>query len=362
MHAAVPASAVAALDVPSAHAHRRHPAGDPRAGGRARHRPPRPRLGHCRSHQGRARGARLADRRRSDPLYAGARPAARRGGGRRDPPRVERLGPIAPRRRTDRDRGGHGRGHGLAGGGGAIRRRGTRPSPGDAGGGGGERSVGGPGRRPDPPRDDSTPRSRSSGSPAGWATRRAQRGHPAGEAPVVVLLDTGVEPRGDLVASPRGALEDPTVAVCRPVRARVGRSASVRGRAGGGRRRGRHRGATRSRSDGPTSRPWAARRALRLLRNHWTSGGAWCSATRPRTSPTTRCRGVPSPVPACAGDTPDRRHGLPDDERIGSRRRSYYRVLKRFATRRDLLVGRVDRGRRPADGRSDDPRDIGGAP
>jgi hypothetical protein len=36
------------------------------------------------------------------------------------------------------------------------------------------------------------------------------------EAPVVILLGSGIEPRGDLAAALAGALEDPTVAVCGP--------------------------------------------------------------------------------------------------------------------------------------------------
>jgi hypothetical protein len=82
-------------------------------------------------------------------------------------------------------------------------------------------------------------------------------------APVVVLLDTSVEPGGDLVSALVAALADPTVAVVGPF-ARVERPA-VRGAAQGHRRRGRDRGLRAGLPPRGLRRPRAPGRALRLL-------------------------------------------------------------------------------------------------
>ena len=98
----------------------------------------------------------------------------------------------------------------------------------------------------------------------GWAAA-LNAGIRRAAAPVVILLDTSVEPVGDLVTALAAALEDPTVAVAGPFGLVSDRHAPLRGCPGGRRRRRRHRGLRAGVPALRLRRPRAARRALRLL-------------------------------------------------------------------------------------------------
>ncbi len=117
----------------------------------------------------------------------------------------------------------------------------------------------------------------------GWAAA-LNAGIRRAVAPVVILLDTSVEPAGDLVSALARRARRPDGRGRRSVRARVGRPAHVRGGARRRRRRRRDRGLRAGLPARRLRRPRPARRALRVLPRTSTSGGASCSATRTRTT------------------------------------------------------------------------------
>ncbi len=157
----------------------------------------------------------------------------------------------------------------------------------------------------------------------------------------VIVMDTGIEPQADIVAPLSDTLADPTVAVAGPfglVTGDLRRFEEPEGRAG-----------TRDvvavegyamafrRADyverGPLDEHFAFYRNLDIwwslvLRDHWLA-----DAPEPRRA-------------VMLGDLPLIRHehrgwtSLPDAERDRLSKRNFYRVLKQFATRRDLLLQR----------------------
>jgi hypothetical protein len=168
-------------------------------------------------------------------------------------------------------------------------------------------------------------------------------------APVVLLLDTSVEPRGDLVSPLAAALDDPSVAVAGPfgivsTDLRQFREAppgvvdvdAIEGYALAFRR-----------SDyvarGPLDEHFVFYRNLDIwwslvLRDAGPPGQG--SETPGNLTPGNEAprRAVRVPAPLAVHE-----HrgwtSLPDAERDRLSKRNFYRVLKRFATRRDLLVG-----------------------
>lgn len=154
-------------------------------------------------------------------------------------------------------------------------------------------------------------------------------------APVVVLLDASIEPTGDVVTPLVRALDDPTVAVAGPF-----------GIVSGDLRRFEDAPPGVTDVDAIEGYLLAFRRAdfvargpldehFRFYRNVdiW-----WSLVLRDEGE------GRP-PRRAVRVEVPLRRHAhrgwtsLPEDERDRLSKRNYYRILKRFATRRDLLVG-----------------------
>ena len=222
-------------------------------------------------------------------------------------------------------------------------------------------------RRPRPPPSPAwTPRARTTPPPP-----RRHRGRVDGDPPG---LGRGPErrhpPRGGAGGDPpgheRGARGRPRHGAGihargpdgrrdRTVRPRVGRHAPLRGCPGGRRRRRRHRGvrdgvpALRLRDAAGRSTSTSSSIATS------TSGGASSCGTRPRARPTMRRRGGRS---GCRRRSVARHvhrgwTSLPDDERERASKKNFYRVLKRFATRRDLLVaGRPAPGARSRSRRS----------
>lgn len=158
-------------------------------------------------------------------------------------------------------------------------------------------------------------------------------------APVVILLDTSVEPGGDLVSAIVAALEDPTVAVAGPfglvssdlrhfsdAPAHATDVDTIEGYAMGFRRADYV-------ARGPLDEHFAFFRNLDV----W-----WSLVLRDRDED------APDAPPRRAlrvSGMPVTRHehrgwtALPEAERDRLSRRNFYRVLKRFASRRDLLVG-----------------------
>jgi hypothetical protein len=161
-------------------------------------------------------------------------------------------------------------------------------------------------------------------------------------AAVVMLLDTSVEPRGDLVSAVVMALGDPTVAVAGPFgivsddlrRFRDAAEAIVDVDAIEGYAMAFRRSDYVAR--GPLDEHFVFYRNLDIwwslvLRDH--AEGEPDDAV-PRRA--VRVTGVPVLRHEHRGWT-----SLPDEERDRLSKKNYYRVLKRFASRRDLLVGRV---------------------
>lgn len=159
-------------------------------------------------------------------------------------------------------------------------------------------------------------------------------------APVVVLLDTSVEPQGDLVSALVVALEDPSVAVAGPfgiVSADLRRfedapEAAVDVDAIEGYALAFRRADYAAR--GPLDEHFAFYRNLDI----W-----WSLVLRDRDADAAddapprravRVTGVPLVRHQHRGWA-----SLPEAERDRLSKRNFYRVLKRFATRRDLLVG-----------------------
>ncbi len=158
-------------------------------------------------------------------------------------------------------------------------------------------------------------------------------------AEVVLILDTSTEPRGDLVTAVVAALEDPTVAVAGPF-----------GIVSDDLRRFRDAG------DGVTDVDAIEGYAIGFRRSDYAARGPldehfvfyrnldiwWSLVLRTqgddepddaRARRAVRLTGVPIVRHEHRGWT-----SLPDDERDRLSKKNYYRVLKRFASRRDLLV------------------------
>ena len=175
----------------------------------------------------------------------------------------------------------------------------------------------------------------------GWATalnvgvRRAM-------APVVILLDTSVEPGGDLVSAIAGALDDATVGVAGPFglvsedlrRFEEAPEGAIDVDAIEGYALGFRRDDYVAR--GPLDEHFAFYRNLDVwwslvLRDHDDEAGD----APPRRA--VRVAGVAVTRHAHRGWA-----SLPAEERDRHSKKNFYRVLKRFATRRDLLVAGRD--------------------
>jgi hypothetical protein len=158
-------------------------------------------------------------------------------------------------------------------------------------------------------------------------------------APIVILVDTSIEPQGDLVGAVADALADDSVAVAGPFgivsddlrhfgdpAEGVVEVDAIEGYALGFRR-------TDFVARGPLDEHFAFYRNLDIwwslvLRDQAEDAPA---DARPRRA--VRILDLPVARHAHRGWT-----SLPEEERDRLSRRNYYRVLKRFATRRDLLV------------------------
>jgi len=178
----------------------------------------------------------------------------------------------------------------------------------------------------------------------GWAAA-LNAGIRRAVAPVVILLDTSVEPEGDLVLPLVRALDDPTVAVGGPY-----------GIVSDDLRRFRDADDGVIDVDAIEGYAMAFRRADYVERGpldehfaFYRNLDIWWSLVlrdppedavddaRPRRA--LRVAGVPVVRHEHRGWT-----SLPEDERDRLSKRNFYRILKRFATRRDLLVGAADEG------------------
>ena len=162
---------------------------------------------------------------------------------------------------------------------------------------------------------------------------------------VVMLVDTSVEPQGDLISAVDAALADPTVAVAGPF-----------GIVSDDLRRFRDAAADAVDVDAIEGYALAFRRSDYVVRGpldehfvFYRNLDIWWSLVlrdqgegepddaAPRRA--LRVTGVPVLRHAHRGWT-----SLPDEERDRLSKKNYYRVLKRFASRRDLLVGRAGEG------------------
>ncbi|MEW6224514.1 MAG: glycosyltransferase [Chloroflexota bacterium] len=159
-------------------------------------------------------------------------------------------------------------------------------------------------------------------------------------APVVILLDTSVEPQGDLVSPLAAALDDPTVAVAGPfgiVSADLRRFEDAPADAVDVDAIEAYALAFR-RADYATRGPLDEHFAFYRNLDIWWSlvlrdqDEAAAEDAPPRRA--VRVSGVPVVRHEHRGWT-----ALPEAERDRLSKRNFYRVLKRFATRRDLLVG-----------------------
>ncbi len=172
----------------------------------------------------------------------------------------------------------------------------------------------------------------------GWAAA-LNAGIRRAAAPVIVLLDSSVEPAGDLVTVLAAALADPTVAVAGPFglvstdlrrfEAAPDGSADVDAIEGYAIAFRRDDYAAR----GPLDEHFVFYRNLDIwwslvLRDQ---GEADADDAPPR-------RAVRVPVAGVSRHPHRGWASLPDDERDRLSKKNFYRVLKRFATRRDLLV------------------------
>ena len=153
--------------------------------------------------------------------------------------------------------------------------------------------------------------------------------------PVVIALDTSVEPTGDLVTPMVRALDDPTVAVVggwgivsADLRtfsdAPAGDVDAIEGYAMAFRR-------ADAAARGPLDEKFRFYRNLDI----W-----WSLVLRDEGD------GVPPRRAVALADLPAMRHehrgwaALPEDERTRQSKRNFYRILDRFGSRRDLLIGR----------------------
>lgn len=172
----------------------------------------------------------------------------------------------------------------------------------------------------------------------GWAAA-LNAGIRRAAAPVVVLLDTSVEPAGDLVSVLASALDDPTVAVAGPFGLVSGDlrrfDAAPDGVADVDAIEGYAMAFRRSdyATRGPLDEHFAFYRNLDI----W-----WSLVLRDQAEddPDVAAprRAVRVPVASVARHPHRGWASLPDDERDRLSKKNFYRVLKRFATRRDLLV------------------------
>jgi cysteinyl-tRNA synthetase len=173
----------------------------------------------------------------------------------------------------------------------------------------------------------------------GWAAA-LNAGIRRAAAPVVVLMDTSVEPSGDLVTALAAALEDETVAVAGPFGV-VSRDLrrfedapegvvdvdAIEGYALAFRRADFVR-------RGPLDEHFGFYRNLDI----------WWSLVL-RDPPDDAPEGTPPRRAVRVTSVPVERHehrgwaALPEAERDRQSKRNFYRILKRFAQRRDLLVG-----------------------
>ena len=161
-------------------------------------------------------------------------------------------------------------------------------------------------------------------------------------APVVVVMDTSVEPQGDVVTPLVRALEDPSVAVAggwgirsddlrRFEDAPPGDVDAIEGYLQAFRR-------ADAAERGPVDERFRFYRNLDI----W-----WSLVLRDQGEEQTPRRAV------ALDAMPAERHehrgwtSLPDDERDRQSKRNFYRIIDRFGWRRDLLVGRADRGGQP---------------
>ena len=173
----------------------------------------------------------------------------------------------------------------------------------------------------------------------GWAAA-LNAGIRRAAAPVVILLDTSVEPAGDLVSTLSAALEDASVAVTGPF-----------GLVSGDLRRFDAAPDGAADVDAIEGYAMAFRRADYAARGpldehfvFYRNLDIWWSLVlrdqdddAPDGAPPRRA--VRVPVAAVARHPHRGWSSVPDDERDRLSKKNFYRVLKRFATRRDLLVG-----------------------
>ncbi len=173
----------------------------------------------------------------------------------------------------------------------------------------------------------------------GWAAA-INAGIRRAAGPVVVLLDTSVEPEADVVSAMVVALDDPTVAVTGPF-----------GLVSGDLRRFETASAGITEVDAIEGYAQAFRRsdyaARGPLDEHFVffrNLDVWWSLVL-RDQDADASEGAPPRRAVRIEGVPTVRHihrgwtSLPDDERERQSRRNFYRVLKQFATRRDLLAG-----------------------
>ena len=180
------------------------------------------------------------------------------------------------------------------------------------------------------------------GTRLGWAAA-LNAGIRRAVAPVVILLDTSVEPEGDLVTPLAASLDDPSVAVAGPF-----------GIVSEDLRRFEDAPAGAVDVDAIEGYALAFRRADYVARgpldehfDFYRNLDIWWSLVlrdQPEDAPddvaprrAVRVEGVPVQRHEHRGWT-----SLPEDERDRRSKRNFYRILKRFATRRDLLVAERD--------------------
>ena len=180
------------------------------------------------------------------------------------------------------------------------------------------------------------------GTRLGWAAA-LNAGIRRAIAPVVILLDTSVEPEGDLVTPLVAALDDDTVAVAGPF-----------GIVSEDLRRFEDAPAGAVDVDAIEGYALAFRRADYVARgpldehfDFYRNLDIWWSLVL-RDQPEDAPNDAPPRRAVRVGGVPVQRHehrgwtSLPEDERDRRSKRNFYRILKRFATRRDLLVSEAD--------------------
>ncbi len=178
----------------------------------------------------------------------------------------------------------------------------------------------------------------------GWAAA-LNAGIRRAAAPVVIVMDTSLEPVGDLAAELATALEDATVAVAGPF-----------GLVSTDMRRFEEAPAGTDDVDAIEGYALAFRRSDYMMRGpldehfaFYRNLDIWWSLVL-RDQAEDEAEGAPPRRAVRVPTTSVTRHAhrgwtsLPDDERDRASKRNFYRVLKRFATRRDLLVTRATPG------------------